>query len=268
MNATAAQSRLVAVVLIVSLTASADGLLSTHNALANDLAVRVPVVNLTEKTFDQTIFGKFTIIGAELQCGESLQAQIGLIEVATQLSERQRSKLELAGRLDIERFFARYEEVKRTFKFGTMDRNDWQAAIARMREESKPIKATFDAGLHGESSLFAKTLVQTLDQDQLTSVQTLHQVRANRTYAKYIRFTLSLIDPKIPMTKAQREAIMELMLEKTSPPDSYGTQTESAFAVLRRMSEIEDEIRELFSDQEWKVMSELIGRSNMKVPVP
>ncbi len=161
-------------------------------------------------------------------------------------------------RLDIERFFASYEEIKRRFKFGSMPRNEWQAAVARMQAEAKPIKAKYEAGIHGESSLFAKTLTNTLDPDQLTSVQTLHQVRANRAYANYIRYTLAFIDPKLPLSKMQRDTITELMLEHTTPPESYGTLLHPAYRVLSRMAQIEDQIRVLFSDQEWAVIEPLI----------
>jgi hypothetical protein len=233
---------------------------SSERVFAFD-AVRVQVVQFTEKTFDQNSFGTLTVIGAERKCHESLQAQIELLEKAVEISDVQRSKLELAGQIDIERFFASYEDIKRKFKFGSMPRNEWQAAIARMQAEAKPIKEKYEAGIHDESSLLAKTMTKTLDADHLTSVRTLHQVRANRTYANYIRYTLAFIDPKIPLTKLQRDTITELMLRKTTPPDSYGSSLQPAYRVLSRMARIEDQIRDLFSDQEWAVIGELIKRA-------
>jgi hypothetical protein len=183
-----------------------------------------------------------------------------LLEKATELSDPQRSKLELAGQLDIQRFFASYEDTKRSYKFGRMPRDQWRAAVARMQAEAKPFKAKFEAGIHGKSSLYAKTLANTLDQDQLTSVQTLDQVRAHRTYANYIRYTLAFIDPKVPLSKQQRETISELLLQHTTPPESYGTMLVPAYRVLSRMAQIEERIRGLFSDQEWAVIEPLIKR--------
>jgi hypothetical protein len=219
------------------------------------------LVQFTEKTFDQISFGSLTAIGAERKCGESLQARMELLEKAVVISDAQRGKLELAGQLDIERFFAGYEGIKRKFKFGRMPQNEWRATVTRMQAEAKPMKAKFEAGIHGKSSLFAKTLTKTLDPDQLTSLQTLDQVRANRTYANYIRYTLAFLDPKVPLTKLQRETIIELMLQETTPPDSYGTSLQPAYRVLSRMAQIEDPIRDLFSDQEWARISEILKRA-------
>lgn len=233
---------------------------STNRAVAFDL-VRVQLVQFTEKTFDQNNFGKLTVIGAERKCRESLQAQIELLEKAFVMSEAQRTKLELAGELDIARFFASYEDLKRRFKFGGMTRNEWQATIAKMQTEAKPIKAKYEAGMHGKSSLFAKTLTRILDPKQRATLRSLHQTRAIRTYANYIRYTLAFVDPQLPLTKLQRDTITELMLQKTSPPDSYGTSLTPAYRVLSRMAQIEDQIRELFSDQEWVVISALVTRA-------
>ncbi len=221
-------------------------------------ALDVQVVQLAEKTFDQNAFGKLTVIGAEIKCSESLQARIELLQKATELTAAQRRKLELAGQLDIERFFASYESIKRRFKFGSMPRNEWQAAVAKMQAEVKPFKTRYEAGIHGETSLFAKTLANTLDHDQLTSVQTLDQVRANRAYANYIRYTLASIDLKLPLSRKQRETISELLLEHTTPPESYGPLLHPTYHVISRMAQIEDRIRVLFSDQEWAVIEPLI----------
>lgn len=229
-------------------------------AAFGQVRVQQPVI-FAEKTFDQICFGTLTAIGAERKCGESLQARMELLDKAVVISDAQCSKLELAGQLDIERFFASYEEIKRKFKFGSMPQNEWRATVARMQAEAKPVKAKYEADIHGKSSLFAKTLTRTLDPDQLTSLQTLDQVRANRTYANYIRYTLAFIDPKIPLTKLQRDTITELMLQKTTPPDSYGTSLQPAYRVLSRMAQIEDRIHDLFSDQEWAVFRELLKRA-------
>lgn len=233
---------------------------SNQRAAAFD-AARVQLVQFTEKTFDQISFGTLTAIGAERRCGESLQARMDLLEKAVVISDAQRSKLELAGQIDIERFFAGYEEVKRNFKFGSMPQNEWRATVTRMQAEAKPIKAKYEAGIHGKSSLYAKTLTKTLDPDQLTSLQTLDRVRANRTYANYIRYTFAFLDPKVPLTKLQRDTITELMLQKTTPPDSYGTALQPAYRVLSRMAQIEDQINDLFSDQEWAVIRDLLKRA-------
>jgi len=220
--------------------------------------VRVQGVQLTEKTFDNNAFGKLTVIGAEIKCSESLQARIELLEKATELTDAQRRKLELAGQLDIQRFFDGYESIKRRFKFGTMPRNEWQATVARMQAEVKPFKTRYETGIHGKTSLFAKTLTNTLDQDQRTSVQTLDQARANRAYTNYIRYTLASIDLKFPLSKKQRETISELLLERTTPPESYGPLLHPTYHVISRMAQIEDQIRVLFSDEEWAVIEPLI----------
>lgn len=224
-------------------------------------------IQFSEDAFDKSIFDRVPMLEARRHCEDSLQATIGLVEKGTVLTAAQKSKLELAGQIDIHRFFARCEGAKRTVKFGSIPRDQWQAQHQRMRAETRPLTARYAGGLHDESSLFAKTLATTLDEEQRLRVDELFQARAHSTYANYIRMTLALIDQTVPLTQAQRSTITTLLLSKTDPPKSFGTSFTPLLTVLRQMQQVEVELREVFSDKEWQVIKRMI-RAGEGVVVP
>src|SRR5207248_5630599 len=78
------------------------------------------------------------------------------------LTPVQKKKLLLAGRGDIKRFFDRVEELRKKFDKVKNDQN----AFAQIWQEIQPLQATFNAGLFGEESIFAKALKTTLSPEQ------------------------------------------------------------------------------------------------------
>jgi hypothetical protein len=220
---------------------------------AGGLSVRV-----SETSFDKGSFGQLTVIAARKKAEDSLQAYLTLIDKAAGLTKAQRSKLDLAGQIDIHRFFSDYASAKRAMTFGIVPRNDLQATLVRMRKVALPMVSRYASGLHVESSLLAKMLATTLEEDQRASVTEMLRERKKLIYANHIRMTLAMIDHRIPLTEKERSTITTLLLSRTDPPESYGASTTSPFQVLARMGQIEDALRELFSDEEELVISEMI----------
>jgi hypothetical protein len=211
-----------------------------------------------EQAFDQSNFSQLTMLAARKRCEDSLQASLELVDKAAALSNGQKSKLELAGQIDIHRFFASYEDLKRTIPFGNLPRKEWQTRLAQIQDEVLPMKTRFSQGLHGETSLFAKTLATTLNAEQNRNVHELFLQRARNVYVNYIRVTLAVVDRAVPLTRKQRSRISKLLISQTEPPASYGTSATPIHQVLHRMAQVEKELREVFSEQEWVVISKLI----------
>ena len=246
------------VVVQIGLTALMAQCLFVDRLFAFQVVFAGQTVQISEGSFDKSNFGQLSQLAAKKKTEDLLEAQIALIDKAADLTGAQRSKLELAGQIDIHRFFSQYECVKRTITFGSIPRHEWQAQLTQMRQKIDPMMLQYAQGLHEESSLFGKTAAMTLDADQYASVRRLRQERAKSTYANYIRVTLAMIDRMVPLTQVQRSTISTLLLSKTDPPRSHGSSTMQLFGVLNQMGQIEDEIHQLFSEQEWNVISRLI----------
>ena len=129
------------------------------------------------------------------------------------------------------------------------------------RDEALPLKTRYHQGLHGETSLFAKTLSTTLSAEQNRSVEELFQKRARNVYLNDIRVTLAVIDRIVPLTRKQRSGISKLLISRTQPPASYAASTAPIQQVLSRMAQVEQELREVFPENEWVVISKLVQTS-------
>lgn len=250
----------------------AAGLLLPGIFASSLLAVQVgnlgAQIRVSETSFDKSNFGQLTVIAARNKAEDSLQTYLTMIDQDASLSDQQRDKLRLAGRLDIHRFFADYARAKRGFAFGRVAVQGWQEELLRLRTAVRPLADRYVAGLHDESSLFSKTLYSTLDADQRLVVERLFRERKRARYQHLIRLTLAMIDYRLPLTEQERTTITELLLTKTEPPGYASSSVGLVFLVLGQMASIEDELRDHLSDEDLAVLVELIrtGQESAKKP--
>ena len=103
-----------------------------------------------------------------------------------------------------------------------------------------------------------KSLGSTLREDQFEDVTKLFSERARNTYSNYIQIAISAVDRRIPLTRVQRSRMMELLLSQTNPPATYGSSSTPLAHVLTRMTQIEPQLRDVFSQQEQALLRQLI----------
>ena len=220
------------------------------------------MVTFSEASFDKSTFDRLTMLGARKKCEDSLQAELEHVAAAMKLGPEQMKKLELAGRIDIHRFFEEYKAIKRTLPFGTVNRDQWQATFGKAQEAVGPLRERFTSGLHGEDSLFMKAIHSTLGESQRRKLASAMADQALETYRNQIRVTLALLDRRTPMTEDQRSRILDLMVRKTEPirGDAY-----FQMKVLTRMGQVEEELRQILTPEEWEVWKTLIGMSSKSV---
>ncbi len=222
-------------------------------AFANDL------IQFTEQSFIQNVFGnQRSYAAARKYTDEALQIQIDFVASAVQLSDQQREKLELAGQGDIHRFFNEYERVKRGMTFGGIPRDEWQAVWRK----TQPLSTKFAAGLHGPKSLFAKTVSSALDDHQRAEFDEMKETRDIAIYVDNIRMTLSMLERKVPLTRKQRDTIIELLVDETEPPDYYGQASMHFYVVLVQMAKMpQEKLKPVFSNDEWQVIDGMLRQA-------
>lgn len=231
-------------------------------------AVIVPLqtIQFTEESFDRGNFSQMTSITARKQAEALLSASIAFIAKVTDLDDAQKNKLQLAGEIDIQRFFSEYDAVKRGLQFGSISRDVWQEQFTRARIEVQPLLTRFSSGLHGDGSLFGKTLQTCLDPEQLNSVEVQRDARKRAIYARNVTLALATIDRTVPLTRKQREKVTEILVTETEPPDVYEISSRLVFQIVGRMDQVKSQLEPLFSETEWKVVNLMIevGKVNSK----
>ena len=150
--------------------------------------------------------------------------------------------------------------------FGSISRDVWQEQFTRARTEVQPLLARFSSGLHGDGSLFAKTLQTCLDKEQLNSVEVQRDARKRAIYARNVTLALATIDRTVPLTRKQREQVTDILVTETDPPDVYEVSSRLVFQIVGRMDQVKDQLEPLFSETEWKVVNLMIevGKVNSK----
>jgi hypothetical protein len=215
-------------------------------------------VHFGEDAFDKVTFSQMTQLEARQKCEESLQQTVQATRDAVELSDGQREKLVTAGRLDIHRFFSRYEQAKRGIPFGSVRRDRWQQLSIEAHASVRPLSRQFLQGLHGDSSLFDKTLQTMLDAASVSRVKRANEEAARSDYADQIDTAMLVIGRQVRLTPDQRTAIREKLLVETDPPAMFGTSLMPLYFVLANMGDIEDELRGLFNEQDWRTLGKLI----------
>ncbi len=186
---------------------------------------------------------------------QELGLQLALVEAAVPLSEPQRRKLELAGRGDIDRFLDRFEAFQSQCPAGPVSQDKY----LELNRKAQPLAARYRAGLHGEGSLFRKTLRSALDAEQSARFESLQAERSRKRYQALVKATVAMIDQKIPLDQDQRERLIELTLRETTPPEAPVEGYSKYNVVLLLMSKVpEDSLRPIFADEEWPAFQTLL----------
>lgn len=116
---------------------------------------------------DQSIFGSRKPSTAAAVRGEMvhyLREKIVETDLVCRLTERQKEKLLLAGRGDIQRFFDRIEGLRRKALAADDDVTD--AFLQQLRQEAESLRDVVRSNPFDRGSLFAKTRAHTLTADQ------------------------------------------------------------------------------------------------------
>jgi hypothetical protein len=233
-------------------------------ALAQDFEVEeenVVVENafeLHESNFDRWIFGNTgKAASAREQLESLLMLRIGEVERSCSLNESQKKMLLLAGRGDIKHFLNRLAEARRVFD---QLRHD-QKNINTIYQETVPLAATLRIGLFGNDSIFAKTIMSTLEVEQAERYQNFLQQRNLFRHQAKVRIAIANMDQTIGFTTDQRRRLLDLVLQETKPSLTVSPQYESQVVLLKISKIPEGKIRQILDDSRWKVMNQQLRQS-------
>lgn len=219
--------------------------------------VMQPQFQLQENQFDLWVFNnQQNVANARKHLETTLKMYTADVDRSCQLTPPQRQKLTLAGRGDIYSFFERVDEARARFK--ASNRN--QQNINELWQLAQPLQAAYRAGLFTKDSLFMKTLKRTLNAEQHTRYTTVALERRVFQYRARIELTVASMEGTLPLRQEQRQKFIELLAAETKPPLSFG-QNDTMF-VMWSVSQIpEEKLKPLFSDEEWKRMSQILNQS-------
>jgi hypothetical protein len=198
--------------------------------------------------FEQWVFNRMGGAGiARNRLNAALELHIDEINRVCGMSDVQRRKLLLAGRGDIKRFFDRVDEAKRRYVRVMNDQNH------NIWEDIQPLQNALNVGIFVEDSIFAKTVKNTLSDEQAAKLAEQEQHRNKTRYAITIDWFIAHIDKGLGLSADQRRRLSEL-LKETRPPRRFGSS--DYYYLMYRASQMpEDRVKPIFDDIQWRVFN-------------
>jgi len=187
-----------------------------------------------------------------------LKAKLASFSSHFGLDDDQKQKLLLAGRGDMESFFADIEIIRDEFK----DEQD-QNKINEVYQRIQPLQQKLQRGLFSGDSVLSKVSKRTLDEDQRKQFEESEKRRFVAGYHASIKFTVSELEKSTPFSAAQREEIVAL-LEASPPPNNLGQY--SPYYVLYQLSKNRDKVKEILDPGQMKAMRQALNQGQQMEP--
>jgi hypothetical protein len=161
----------------------------------------------------------------------------------------QKKKLQLAGKGDIKRFFARYAAIKKKFQAVKED----QQKMQQIWQDINPLQISLQAGLFHEDSLLVKSVPNTLTAEQFARYDAIVRERRAYHHRATIEMTVSLLEENMPLRDAQRRELIALLTSQMKPARKSG-QFEY-YVIMVQLSRVpEEKLKPLFDKPQWNVV--------------
>jgi hypothetical protein len=222
------------------------------------------VINYSAENFDRLCFRNVVATEARAKAARMLTAKTAMTESSITLSPEQKAKLLLAGEIDIQRFFAAFDELKSQWKFGSIPQDVFSAQFPSMRTAALPLMERYQKGLHGEGSLYHKAKLMILTRSDFEATEAFTLRRKQKLYRNLIRATVASLDSRLPLTIEQREAMIKTIMENTEPMDPHDYNEPMLFATLPKLKEVESKLQPIFNEEEWPVVQQFMALSELR----
>jgi hypothetical protein len=210
---------------------------------------------MTEAQFDQWLTGGR---GDPIKFMESqLGGQLARLDETCHLTDRQREKLELAGRGDIARFQKEVEKLE----FELVGKKMPQQEIGEAYQQIQPLAMRMREGILGEGSLFNKVLYRTLDGPQQALMRRLEEERVNFQYLARLKLVIVSLDKSAPMLHEQRQALLKLLARTTRPPRRWrGDQYDWMYVMHQAGRVPRDELSRILDAAQMRAFEQAMAR--------
>ena len=207
---------------------------------------------MQENQFESWVFQNFpTVQAARTKLDQMLVLHAEDVDRGCSLTESQKKKLQLAGRGDIKKFFEEVEVVRKKFLLIRKDQNK----INEIWQDIQPLQTKFMSGLHGDKSLFHKTLINMLNAEQRISYETFSGERQKFQFRAKVELVVAILENGLPLRDEQRQKLITLIVEETKPPRFSGQM--DYYLVMWNVSKLpEAKLKPLFDNAEWKTLNQ------------
>jgi len=204
------------------------------------------------RSFDRMIYSRNpSEDDARLDVETALAKRIDHLCRAAELLDRQRRKLEVAGRGDVKRLFDRAAEARR----GLEAIGDQQAAFLEIRKAGMLFTKERQVVESGGGPLLAKTIAQTLTEEQRAAFEKDADDRRDFRHRAAVRWTAVLLARNVGLLDDQRRRLEAVLMEDTRPPIKF--ESFDYWIVMYQAARIpEARIRPILDELQWRVLTQ------------
>lgn len=251
-------SRLLSVAALLAIVVGAPSALAQDDeeeeAPAPAVVNRMNGFVVNDFQIDQWIFGNMGVANSTVarnKLDSLLTLNVDDVDRSCGLTPVQKKKLLLAGRGDIKRFFDRVDEVRKKY---TKDKNfNFQNQFQQLWQEIQPLQTTYNSGVFGTDSIYAKAIRATLTSEQAEKHDKVASGRTHYRYWARVDLALELLNNEVGFTDEQRRKLVTLLREETAPPRQMGQN--DYYVVLYQLSRIpEAKLQPVFEDFQWRFL--------------
>ena len=202
---------------------------------------------MDEANFEANLFNPHGNAKQARQRIESkLKLQLDEMHRCCNLSDAQRQKLMRAATTDVKRYFDEVDAVRKKYREGKQDQEAWQ----NIWQEIHPLQTKLAGGLFGSESFFAKTVRNTLTEDQFAKYDMLVGERRRFRYRSSVEVVMTTIENSVPLRHEQHDAIVNLLVEETQPPAAFGQYDQHVVCYyIARIPE--EKLKSLLDARQW-----------------
>src|SRR3954452_12381859 len=142
-----------------------------------------------------------------------LVLKVEAVDRACHLTPEQKEKLKLAASGDFARFKHEVDQLRAQMVGKSYEQNE----INELYQKIQPLNARYQAGLLGNTSLFAKVLHNLLDAEQREKYESAELERLRARHDAKVRLFVAMFEQNCPLTSKQRDFLVELLLTDTKP---------------------------------------------------
>jgi len=212
---------------------------------------------IEESNFENWIWqgSASTVEGGRDRLQTMLDIELADIVQTCQLDEAQQRKLQLAGRLDIQRFLDRYQKLRLKFLKIRTDQN----AMNAFWGELAPVQQEIQSGLFANGSLFRGVIAKSLSSEQRQSYEAASLARRKYRMEAKLELLLVAADEGLAMRAEQRERLRELCLANLKPARRHSPY--DTHVVMYQLSLIpEAKLAEFLNERQLKFWKQSIAQ--------
>ncbi|MFO0943427.1 MAG: hypothetical protein U0930_22050 [Pirellulales bacterium] len=188
--------------------------------------------------------------------GDLLSKSLVLVDACAEslaLTDQQKDRLKLACKGDVVRLMQELTEVEvhtRGIKMQEIQRN--QEEMQKLWPILMPPRQRIDEGLHGKGSLFERALAGMLTPEQRELFEKQNQQKADRLTIALAKLTLSEFEKSVPLTKKQRDAIVDLVQKSPKPKKiNDGMSYYIGMMILAKLPDAD--VKKILSEDQFKI---------------